>query len=119
MGKVTLNKQEHRPWGYYTVIEQKEGFIVKIIHVNKGQRLSLQSHNNRSEHWVVLSGTAKVILDDKVFDLNIGQSTDIPVKAHHSLQNPYDNDLEILEIQMGNILSEDDIIRYEDIYGRV
>ncbi len=114
-----LHEKASRPWGYYTVIEEGQGFIVKIIHVNKGQRLSLQSHNHRSEHWVVLSGVAKVVLDDKIFDLNVGQSVDIPLHAHHSLQNPYDNDLEILEIQMGDLLSEDDIIRYEDIYGRV
>lgn len=114
-----LHEKASRPWGYYTVIEEGQGFIVKIIHVNKGQRLSLQSHNHRSEHWVVLSGVAKVVLDDKIFDLNVGQSVDIPLEAHHSLQNPYDNNLEILEIQMGDLLSEDDIIRYEDIYGRV
>ena len=114
-----MEEKEYRPWGYYTVIKKGQGYIVKIIHVNKGQRLSLQSHNHRSEHWIVLSGIAKVVLDDKVFDLNIGQSTDIPLKAHHSLQNPYDEDVEILEIQLGNLLSEDDIIRYEDIYGRV
>lgn len=115
----TKNIKEKRPWGYYTVIEQGNGFIVKIIHVNKGQRLSLQSHNYRSEHWVVLSGIAKVVLNDKVFNLDIGESVDIPLKAHHSLQNPYDCDLEILEIQLGEFLSEDDIIRYEDIYGRI
>ena len=114
-----MKKKELRPWGYYTVIEQGQSFVVKIIHVNKGQRLSLQSHNHRSEHWVVLSGIAKVVLDDKVFDLKIGQSADIPLQAHHSLQNPYSEDVEILEIQMGDLLSEDDIIRYEDIYGRV
>ena len=114
-----MNEKEFRPWGYYTVIEQGEGFIVKIIHVNKGQRLSLQSHNYRSEHWVVLAGKARVVLDTKTFDLNIGQSTDIPLLAHHSLQNPFEQDLEILEIQLGEKLSEDDITRYEDIYGRV
>ena len=114
-----MSEKEFRPWGYYTVIEKGRGYIIKIIHVNKGQRLSLQSHNHRSEHWVVLSGVAKVVLDEKVFDLNIGQSVDIPLKSKHSLQNPYDNDLEILEIQLGDSLSEDDIIRYEDIYGRV
>lgn len=114
-----MGKKERRPWGYFTVIEEGQGYIVKIIHINKGQRLSLQSHNYRSEHWVVLSGVAKVVLDDKVFDLNVGQCVDIPIKAHHSLQNPYENDTEILEVQFGEYLSEDDITRYEDIYGRV
>jgi mannose-6-phosphate isomerase-like protein (cupin superfamily) len=113
-----LHEKASRPWGNYTVIEEGQGFIVKIIHVNKGQRLSLQSHNHRCEHWVVLSGVAKVVLDDSVFDLSVGQSVDIPLRAKHSLQNPYESDLEILEIQMGDLLSEDDIIRYEDIYGR-
>ena len=113
------NVKEYRPWGYYSVIEQGSGFIVKIIHVNKGHRLSLQSHNHRSEHWVVLSGVADVVLNDIKCTLKVGQSVDIPLKAHHSLQNPYEADLEVLEIQMGKILSEDDIIRYEDIYGRV
>ena len=93
---ANLHEKEFRPWGYYTVIEEGTGFIIKIIHVNVGQRLSLQSHNHRSEHWVVLSGVAKVVLDGKTFDLNIGQSVDIPLMAHHSLQNPYDKDLEIL-----------------------
>ena len=116
---ANLHEKEFRPWGYYTVIEEGDGYIVKIIHVNKGQRLSLQSHNHRSEHWVVLSGVAKVVLDKNVAKLNVGQSIDIPLHAHHSLQNPYENDLEILEIQLGDLLSEDDIIRYEDIYGRV
>ena len=114
-----LYEKASRPWGYYTVIKEGQGFVVKIIHVNKGQRLSLQSHNHRSEHWVVLSGVAKVVLDESVFGLNIGQSVDIPLGAKHSLQNPYESDLEILEIQLGDFLSEDDIIRYEDIYGRV
>lgn len=114
-----MGEKVFRPWGYYTVIEEGNGYIVKIIHVNKGQRLSLQSHNHRSEHWVGLSGVAKVVLDDKIFDLKIGQSIDIPVMAHHSLQNPYNEDAEILEVQLGKLLSEDDIIRYEDIYGRI
>ena len=83
------------------------------------QKLSVQSHNYRSEHWVVLSGMAKVVLEGKDRILSPGHSIDIAVKAIHSLQNPYEEDLEIIEIQKGDILSEDDIIRYEDIYGRV
>ena len=113
------NKTEHRPWGYYTVIAQGEGFLVKIIHVNSGQKLSVQSHNHRSEHWVVLSGVADVWLRDKKYKLNEGESIDIKIKDKHSLQNSTKSDLEILEVQKGKILSEDDIIRYEDIYGRV
>ena len=114
-----VHKTVYRPWGFYTVIAQGEGFMTKIIHVNQGQKLSLQSHNFRSEHWVVLSGTAKVILEDKDFILSPGHSVDIPLKAIHSLQNPYKEDLEIIEVQKGNPLIEEDIIRYEDMYGRV
>lgn len=114
-----VHKTVYRPWGFYTVIAQGKGFITKIIHVNPGQKLSLQSHNHRSEHWVVLSGMALVKLDGKDYTLSPGHSVDIPVKAIHSLQNPFDEDLEIIEVQKGEILLEEDIIRYEDMYGRV
>lgn len=112
-------KTEYRPWGFYTNIAESEGFLVKIIHVNPGQKLSLQSHNHRSEHWVVVSGTAKVILENKEYELKTGQNIDIPLKAKHSLQNPYKEPLEVIEIQRGNPLIEEDIVRYEDMYGRV
>lgn len=114
-----VHKTVYRPWGFYTVIAQGKGFITKIIHVNQGQKLSVQSHNHRSEHWVVLSGTAFVKLDSEEHILKPGHSVDIPVKAIHSLQNPYNEDLEIIEVQKGDILLEEDIIRYEDMYGRV
>ena len=114
-----VHKTVYRPWGFYTVIAQGEGFLTKIIHVNTGQKLSVQSHNYRSEHWVVLSGTAKVILEGKEMILSPGHSVDIPLKAIHSLQNPFEDDLQIIEIQKGNPLIEEDIIRYEDMYGRV
>lgn len=114
-----VHKTVYRPWGYYTVIAQGEGFLTKIIHVNSGQKLSVQSHNFRSEHWVVLLGTAKVVLEGKELILSSGHSVDIPLKAIHSLQNPYKEDLEIIEVQKGSPLIEDDIIRYEDMYGRV
>ena len=114
-----IHKTVYPPWGYYTVIAQGDGFLSKIIHVNSGQKLSVQSHNHRSEHWVVLTGTAKVVLEANERILSPGHSVDIPVKAIHSLQNPYKEDLEIIEVQKGDIIAEDDIIRYEDIYGRV
>lgn len=114
-----VHKTVYRPWGFYTVIAQGEGFLTKIIHVNQGQKLSVQSHNFRSEHWVVLSGRAKVILEGKEVVLTPGHSVDIPLKAVHSLQNPYNEDLEIIEVQKGNPLIEEDIVRYEDMYGRV
>jgi len=117
-GTQKVHKTVYRPWGFYTVIAEGKGFQTKIIHVNTGQKLSVQSHNHRSEHWVVLSGTAKVVLESKDYILSPGHSIDIPVKAIHSLQNPYEDNLEIIEVQKGDILSEDDIIRYEDMYGR-
>lgn len=113
------NKTTVRPWGFFTNLTQGEGFLVKIIHVEPKQKLSVQSHNHRSEHWVAVKGTSLVILNKEEFLLKEGESIDIPVKAVHSLQNPSDKAIEIIEIQRGDMLSEDDIIRYEDIYGRV
>ncbi len=114
-----VHKTVYRPWGFYTVLAQGKGFLTKLIHVNTGQKLSVQSHNHRSEHWVLLSGTAKVVLEGKEHILSPGHSIDIPLKAIHSLQNPYEEDLEIIEVQLGDLLIEDDIVRYEDMYGRV
>lgn len=108
-----------RPWGFYRVIARGKNYASKVIHVNSGERLSVQSHNYRSEHWVVACGSAQVLIGDKEIILNVGQSIDIPIKTIHSLCNPTKNDLEIIELQMGEIISEDDIIRYSDIYGRV
>ena len=114
-----VHKTVYRPWGYYTVLAQGEGFLTKMIQVNPGQKLSVQSHNHRSEHWVVLSGTAKVVLEGKEHILSPGHSVDIAVKAIHSLQNPFEETLQIIEVQKGDLLIEEDIIRYEDMYGRV
>lgn len=114
-----IHKTVYRPWGYYTVLNQGAGYLTKMICVSKKGQLSLQSHNFRSEHWVVLSGTARVTLDNKVFMLKPGSSIDIPVKVKHSLANPYEEELQIIEVQKGDKLVEEDIIRYKDIYGRV
>lgn len=114
-----LHKTVFRPWGYYTCMSGGKGYLTKTICVFPGQKLSVQSHEHRSEHWVVLEGRALVIKDDKEYNLNAGESIDIPVKVKHSLQNPYDEELKIIEVQKGDYLSEDDIIRYEDCYGRV
>ncbi|MBQ2644181.1 mannose-1-phosphate guanylyltransferase/mannose-6-phosphate isomerase [bacterium] len=114
-----VHKTVFRPWGWYTCLAEGDCYLTKIICVSPGQKLSIQSHNHRSEHWVVLEGNAKVILNNEEYFLNSGQSIDIPLQAIHSLQNPYDVDLKIIEVQKGDYLSEDDIIRYEDIYGRV
>ena len=114
-----IHKTVFRPWGWYTCLAEGKGYLTKVISVSPKQKLSIQSHNHRSEHWVVLEGQAKVVLNDKDYFLEAGQSIDIPVQAKHSLQNPYESELKIIEVQKGDYISEDDIIRYEDIYGRV
>lgn len=116
---VKLHKTIFRPWGYYTCMNKGEGYLTKTICVMPRQKLSLQSHNYRSEHWVVLEGQALVILDGEKHFINPGDSIDIPLKAKHSLQNPYEKELKIIEVQKGDYISEDDIIRYEDCYGRI
>ncbi len=114
-----VHKTVYRPWGYYTVLAQGNGFLTKMIQVNPGQKLSVQSHNHRSEHWVILEGMAKVVLEGKELILSPGHSIDIAVKAIHSLQNPYKDVVKVIEVQKGDLLIEEDIIRYEDMYGRV
>ncbi len=116
---VELHKTVFRPWGYYTCLNRGDGYQTKMICVHPGQKLSIQSHNYRSEHWVVLEGTACVVLGDDTHTIPAGGSIDIPIKAIHSLQNPYENDLKVIEVQKGEILLETDIIRYQDIYNRV
>ena len=114
-----LHKTVFRPWGYYTCLNSGEGYLTKTICVMPHQKLSVQSHNHRSEHWVVLEGTALVLKDGEKYTVKAGDSIDIPLKSKHSLQNPYDEELKIIEVQKGDYISEDDIIRYEDCYGRV
>lgn len=113
------NETVVRPWGCYTTLTSGKGYLIKVIEVNAGEKLSLQSHEYRSEHWVVLDGVATVYLGDKKYQLNCGESIDIPVKEKHSLENSTKDILKIAEVQKGDILSEDDIKRYEDKYGRV
>lgn len=116
---IKLHKTVFRPWGYYTCLNSGNGYLTKTICVMPKHKLSVQSHNHRSEHWVVLEGTALVLKDGKEYNVYAGDSIDIPRGAKHSLQNPYDKELKIIEIQKGDYISEDDIIRYEDCYGRV
>ena len=108
----------YRPWGWYDSIAFGERFQVKRIGVKPGQKLSLQMHHKRAEHWIVVKGTARVTLDDKVFDLSENQSTFIPLGAKHRLENTTTEPLEIIEVQSGSYLGEDDIVRFDDIYGR-
>jgi mannose-1-phosphate guanylyltransferase len=112
------HRKVHRPWGYYDSIDSGEGFQVKRIVVNPGAKLSLQKHEYRAEHWVVIKGVALVTCDDKVFELVENQSTYIPKGSLHRLENHQEMPLKIIEIQTGNYLGEDDIIRQEDDYKR-
>ncbi|HAR80463.1 MAG TPA: mannose-1-phosphate guanylyltransferase/mannose-6-phosphate isomerase [Succinivibrionaceae bacterium] len=116
---VKLHKTVFRPWGYYTNLNEGDGYLTKVICVMPHQKLSIQSHNHRSEHWVVLEGKALVIKDDHEYFVYPGESIDIPLQSKHSLQNPYDTELKVIEVQKGDYIAEDDIVRYEDIYGRV
>ena len=108
----------HRPWGSYTILEEGPGYKVKRVTVKSGGRLSLQMHHQRSEHWVVIAGTARVTRGDEVFDLKVGHSTEIPVDTRHRLENPGQETLHIIEVQNGPYLGEDDIVRFQDDYGR-
>jgi mannose-1-phosphate guanylyltransferase/mannose-6-phosphate isomerase len=112
------HRKVFRPWGYYDSIDSDSGFQVKRILVNPGAKLSLQKHEHRAEHWVVVKGSAKVTCGDKVFTLRENQSTYIPKGDVHRLENQEKIDLEIIEIQTGDYLGEDDIIRLEDDYQR-
>lgn len=114
-----LHKTVFRPWGYYTCLNEGDGYLTKTICVLPKHKLSVQSHNYRSEHWVVLEGEALVLKDNREYKIYPGDSIDIPLGVKHSLQNPNDTELKIIEIQKGTYISEDDIIRYEDCYGRV
>ncbi|MFQ5451109.1 MAG: mannose-1-phosphate guanylyltransferase/mannose-6-phosphate isomerase [Nitrospinaceae bacterium] len=111
---TTVNK----PWGSYTVLEKKENYLVKRINVQGGEKLSLQSHGHRTEHWTVVSGLAEVRLDGKMFVLKQGESIFIPKKSKHRLGNPNDTPLTLIEVQLGDHLDENDITRYDDNYGR-
>ncbi|MDC0507809.1 mannose-1-phosphate guanylyltransferase/mannose-6-phosphate isomerase [Luminiphilus sp.] len=108
----------YRPWGSYESLVAGEGFQVKRIIVNPGQQLSLQMHHHRAEHWVVVRGTAEVINGEQSLLLKEDQSTYIPVGAKHRLTNPGKFSLELIEVQSGSYLGEDDIVRFEDVYGR-
>lgn len=113
-----LHRTAHRPWGTYTVLEEGDGFKIKRIEVKPGRRLSLQAHHHRSEHWIVVSGTAKVTNGEREILLTNNQSTYIPCGFKHRLENPGILPLVLIEVQSGEYLGEDDIVRFDDIYGR-
>jgi mannose-1-phosphate guanylyltransferase/mannose-6-phosphate isomerase len=116
--QAVTHRKVARPWGWYDSIDMGERFQVKRIAVKPGASLSLQMHHHRAEHWIVVKGTAKVTNGDQVFLLEENQSTYIPIGAKHRLENPGKTDLEMIEVQSGGYLGEDDIVRFEDTYGR-
>lgn len=118
-GELKLNREVFRPWGKYDLIDTGKGFQAKRITVNPGGKLSVQTHTQRAEHWVVVSGTAQVMIDGKFIILKENQSTYIPIGVQHSLENAETTPLEIIEVQTGSYFGEDDILRFEDKYGRV
>ena len=107
-----------RPWGWFETLASGDHYQVKRLLIRSGQRLSLQRHHHRCEHWVVVAGVARITRDDEVFDLRTNQSTYIPLGAKHRIENPGSETLHIIEVQTGEYLGEDDIERFEDRYGR-
>jgi mannose-1-phosphate guanylyltransferase/mannose-6-phosphate isomerase len=116
--ETSLHRRVYRPWGSYEGVDSAPRFQVKRITVKPGGCLSLQMHHHRAEHWVVVSGTAQVTVGDKVLTVSENQSTYIPVGETHRLENPGKINLELIEIQTGPYLGEDDIVRFDDVYGR-
>tara|TARA_B100000900_G_scaffold415301_1_gene444685 strand:+ start:154 stop:1572 length:1419 start_codon:yes stop_codon:yes gene_type:complete len=115
----SAHRKVYRPWGWYDSIESGDYFQVKRLHVKPGAKLSLQMHHKRAEHWVVVSGTATITNGEQIFCLEKGESTYIPLGVTHSLENSTNEPLEIIEVQSGTYLGEDDITRFEDMYGRI
>ena len=113
-----LHREVYRPWGKYYSIDRGEGYQVKRITVNPGEKLSVQMHNHRAEHWLVVSGVARVTNGEETFLLNENESTYIPIGVVHSLENVGKEQLEVIEVQTGSCLDEDDIVRLQDRYGQ-
>jgi mannose-6-phosphate isomerase len=111
-------RYDERPWGSFTVLDEGEGYKVKRIEVLPGKRLSYQKHARRAEHWFIARGVAKVTLDDREIILNAGENIDIPVGAAHRIENPGGATVIFIEVQRGDYLGEDDIVRLQDDFGR-
>lgn len=110
---------DERPWGSFTVLEEGDGYKVKRLNVLRGKRLSYQRHSRRSEHWIVVQGVAKTVLDGREIIVRTGEAVDVPVGTAHRIENPGDVELVLIEIQRGDYLGEDDIVRLSDDFGRV
>ncbi|MGA0706093.1 MAG: cupin domain-containing protein, partial [Steroidobacteraceae bacterium] len=117
-GEVSLHREVFRPWGSYDSVDAGQRFQVKRLVVKPGASMSLQLHHHRAEHWIVVSGTARITRNDEVFLLSENESTYIPVGARHRIENPGKVELHMIEVQSGSYLGEDDIVRFEDHYGR-
>jgi mannose-1-phosphate guanylyltransferase / mannose-6-phosphate isomerase len=118
LGDKSENKIFEKPWGSFEVLLSSEKYKVKRLTINPGQKFSLQLHNRRSEHWVIVRGTARVTNGDNVSVLTENESAYIPIRSKHRLENPEKDKLEVIEVQVGDYLEEDDIFRFEDIYNR-
>ena len=112
------NYTENRPWGSFTVLDEGEGFKVKRITVNPGHKLSLPYHHQRAEHWTVVQGVATVTVGEDIKQLKVNESVYIPLKEKHALANEGEELMQLIEVQGGDYLGEDDIVRLEDRYGR-
>jgi mannose-6-phosphate isomerase-like protein (cupin superfamily) len=119
VNEYVAGQKDSRPWGDWEVLDAGEGYAVKRIRVLPGGRLSLQMHEHRAEHWVVVSGAPHVTVGERVFDLAPGQSVDIDIGEVHRIENPGHETVVIVELQRGAVLREGDIVRIEDRYGRV
>ena len=117
-GQHEFHREVYRPWGRYDSIDNGERYQVKRITVKPGAKLSVQMHHHRAEHWIVVSGTASVTNGEKTFLVTENESTYIPIGQVHCLENPGKVDLEMIEVQSGSYLGEDDIVRFKDVYGR-
>jgi mannose-1-phosphate guanylyltransferase/mannose-6-phosphate isomerase len=117
-GESSLHREVFRPWGSYDSLDAGERFQVKRLSVKPGGVLSLQMHHHRAEHWIVVQGTARITCNEKTFLLSENESTYIPIGAQHRIENPGKVPLHIVEVQSGSYLGEDDIVRFEDNYGR-
>ncbi len=116
---ITRTKREdHRPWGYYTVLADEPDHKVKRIHVYAGKRLSLQKHQHRAEHWIIVYGEGIVTLNSRQIRLGKGDSIDIPREAAHRMENQTNENMVFVEVQLGDYFGEDDIVRLEDDFGR-
>jgi len=116
--EVDLHREVFRPWGSYDSVDHGDRYQVKRITVKPGAKLSLQMHHHRAEHWIVVSGTARVLIGEEVKLVTENESVYIPVGAKHYLENPGKVALHLIEVQSGSYLGEDDIVRFEDLYGR-